>query len=268
VRWQSRRKQGRMAKHRGLEFDDSRVPRVAAMNPVAIFRFSPSEGPAFFADWLDGQHVPYELIAIDQGARVPDDPRRYSGIGMMGGPMGANDDLPWIEPLCRLLRDAVDARVPVVGHCLGGQLFSRALGGSVTRSPVPEIGWIDVEAEDEAARTWFGGRARFTTFEWHYDSFTIPPGAQRLLRGALVQNQAYIVDDRHVGFQCHVEMTTELVRAWCDIARNELPETSTPNLQSVRDIERALTANVSALQDVARSFYARWGRALVGAPAW
>src|SRR3954465_7761143 len=99
------------------------------MRPVAIFRFSMSEGPAYFAEWLDASGIPHELITIDQGARVPADPRAYSGIGMMGGPMSANDALPWVEPLSQLLRDAVEARVPIVGHCLGGQLLSRALGG-------------------------------------------------------------------------------------------------------------------------------------------
>lgn len=232
------------------------------MRPVAIFRFSPSEGPAYFAEWLDARAIPYELIAIDKGAPVPRDARSYAGIGLMGGPMGANDPLPWIDPVCELLRNAVDARVPVVGHCLGGQLFSRALGGSVTRSPVPEIGWIDVETEDTAARTWFGGSARFTTFEWHYDTFTIPPGAARLLRNEFVPNQAYIVDDLHIGFQCHIEMTEELVRTWSEIAKDELPATSSGNLQSAPDIERDLAANVRTLQRVASAFYGRWAQGL------
>src|SRR5438270_12963859 len=81
----------------------------AVMRPVAIFRFSATEGPAFFADWLTSRGIPYELIAVDAGAAMPGDPRDFSGIGMMGGPMGANDPLPWIDPLCQLLRDAVDA---------------------------------------------------------------------------------------------------------------------------------------------------------------
>ena len=65
------------------------------MLPVAIFRFSPTEGPAYFAQWLDRHALPWALVAIDEGAAVPADSRAYSGIAMMGGPMGVNDGLPW-----------------------------------------------------------------------------------------------------------------------------------------------------------------------------
>ncbi len=72
--------------------------------------------------------------------------------------MSANDPLPWIAPLADLLRDAVHERVPVIGHCLGGQLFAQALGARVTRAAAAEIGWLDVEVTDAAARdAWFGG---------------------------------------------------------------------------------------------------------------
>jgi hypothetical protein len=69
------------------------------MRPIAVFRFSPTEGPAHFAEWLDRESLPWEMIAIDAGAMVPSDARRYAGIGMMGGPMSVTDALAWIGPL-------------------------------------------------------------------------------------------------------------------------------------------------------------------------
>ncbi len=63
------------------------------MRPIAIFRFSPTEGPAYFAEWLDAQSLPWQLIAVDEGHAIPSDLRAFSGIGMMGGPMSANDAL-------------------------------------------------------------------------------------------------------------------------------------------------------------------------------
>src|SRR5690242_13871566 len=124
------------------------LPHFASMRPIAIFRFSKTEGPAHFAEWLDRASLPWTLIAVDEGHAIPDDPGRFSGIGMMGGPMSATDALPWIEPLSTLLRDAVETRVPVIGHCLGGQLLAQALGARVQRTNTPEIGWIDVETTD------------------------------------------------------------------------------------------------------------------------
>jgi GMP synthase-like glutamine amidotransferase len=233
------------------------------MPPVAVFRFSRSEGAGRFGDWLTAQGRPWRLVALDEGEPVPEDPEAYAGIGMMGGPMGANDPTPWRDPLAVLLRSAVDARVPVIGHCLGGQILSRALGGTVTKADVVEIGWIDVEATDRrAASEWFGGRERMNVFEWHYDAFTIPPGARRVLANAYNANQAYVLDDRHVGFQCHVEMTRELVTTWCAMAPGELPETSTPERQSRDEILRDLDARVAALNVLADGIYARWARGL------
>ncbi|MEO8847400.1 MAG: type 1 glutamine amidotransferase [Casimicrobiaceae bacterium] len=229
------------------------------MPPIAVLRFSPTEGPAYFAQWLDRQQLAWELVALDAGAPLPSDPRAYGGIAMMGGPMSVNDALPWIEPVCALLRDAVDARIPVIGHCLGGQLLARALGAKVTRTAQPEIGWIDVQVDaDGPAREWFGARAAFTAFQWHYDAFALPPGASRVLSNAYNQNQAYTLDDRHIGMQCHVEMTAELVDTWCRVANDELPAYSTAAMHSEASIREGLAARIDALQAVASSIYARW----------
>jgi len=233
------------------------------MRPVAIFRFSPTEGPAFFANWLDAQRIAWRLIPLDGGASVPSDPREFAGLGMMGGPMSANDDLPWNAPLLSLLRDAVAADVPVIGHCLGGQLFAKALGAPVMRARVPEIGWLDVEARDLRAREeWFGGRAAFTTFQWHNDAFSLPPGATRALTGAFNPEQGFVVDDLHIGFQCHVEMTRPLVETWLAAGADELPTVTSDSMQTEADIRRALDERVAGLNALASCVYARWARGL------
>lgn len=232
------------------------------MPPVTIFRFSPTEGPAYFAEWLAQRGLAHELVAIDAGAPVPGDPRAYAGIAMMGGPMSVNDALPWIAPLSRLLRDAVDARVPILGHCLGGQLLARALDAPVTRAAVPEIGWVDVDCEGEGAAEWFGARSRFTAFQWHYETFAVPAEATRVLTNAFTPNQAFIVDDRHIGLQCHVEMTSDLIDTWCRVGAHELPGTSSPNVQSAGDIAAAAPQRLPELHRVATSLYERWAQGL------
>jgi len=233
------------------------------MRPIAVFRFSPTEGPAYFAEWLDRQSLRFELIAVDEGASVPEDSTRYSGIAMMGGPMSVYEALDWIDPLSRLLRNAVAHQVPVLGHCLGGQLLAQALGARVQRTRTPEIGWIDVETTDSGARAaWFGGHARFTPFQWHYDVFDVPAGATRVLTNRFNPNQAYVIDDRHIGFQCHIEMTDELVRTWCRTGAGEIAAPEAPALQSRDEILRDLPERLAALQAIAGAVYARWVRKL------
>jgi len=232
------------------------------MRPVVIFCFSPGDDPGHFAEWLDAAARPSRVVALHRGEPVPEDPRAFAGIGMMGGPMSVNDDLRWVAPMERLLRRAVDARVPVIGHCLGGQLLAKSLGAQVTRAARPEIGWIDVATCDAQADEWFGGRTGFTTFEWHYEGFALPEGATRVLTSAFHANQAYVVDGRHVGLQGHLEMTRAIARHWVRVSGDELPVQSSAAMQCAADILRDLDLRVASLNAVADSVYARWARGL------
>ena len=234
------------------------------MRPIAIFRFSPTEGPGRFGEWLAEQSIPVDLIALDEGAAVPTDPGAYSGIGMMGGPMGVNDPLPWIAPLCSLVRDAIGDGVPVIGHCLGGQLMARALGARVARTTQPEIGWLHVDVCDRGARReWFGGLPRFAAFQWHYDAFELPPMATRVLTNGFNVDQGFIIDDRHIGLQCHIEMTRALVETWGRTGSSELPARSSARMQTAADLMSDLDARLRALSEVADGVYARWSQGLV-----
>lgn len=229
------------------------------MRPVAIFRFSPGDEPGRFAEWLDAHGRPWRLVSLHDGEPVPPDPQAFAGLGMMGGPMSVNDALPWNAPMQALLRAAVAKRVPVIGHCLGGQLLAKALGARVGPARTPEIGWIDVEVcGDDAAREWFGGRRRFATFEWHYEAFALPAGAVRVLTNEHNENQGYVLDGLHVGFQGHVEMTVPIARSWVALSGDELPPASTPTTQAAADILRDLPRRVAALNAVADAVYARW----------
>jgi GMP synthase-like glutamine amidotransferase len=233
------------------------------LKPVAIFRYARTEGPGHFATFLSMHGVEWTLVALDEGEPVPADPGAFSGLGFMGGPMSANDELPWTQPVLQLMRDAIAARVPVIGHCLGGQLLAQALGARVRRTAVPEIGWIGVESTDvDAQNAWFGGRSRFTPFQWHYDVFDVPAGAKRVLTNHFNVNQGYVIDDRHIGFQCHIEMTRELVETWCASGADEIAGPGTPPRQSGDEIMRDLAGRLAALQAVADGVYARWAEGL------
>ena len=203
--------------------------------------------------------MPCEVIALDAGDAVPKDPRRFSGLVFMGGPMSVNDDLPWIALVLALIRSAARDDVPTLGHCLGGQLISKALGGVVTRNRVPEIGWGEVQVEDNGvARQWFGAAAAFESFHWHGETFTIPPGATRVLSSAHCANQGFALG-KHLGMQCHVEMTEEMVRTWCREGAQEIEDgRASPGVQHADEIQRDLDARLGHLHQVAVRAYDRW----------
>lgn len=240
------------------------------MNPIAILRFSPTEGPGHFATFLTSQEIPWTLIPLDEGAPVPGDPDAWSGFGLMGGPMSANDELPWTRPLLDLIRKAVAANRPCIGHCLGGQLMARALGGTVTRNPVKEIGWHDVFAErHDVARDWLGGIDCFRAFQWHGDTFSsLPPDATRLLTGPHCANQAYALGP-HLGMQCHVEMTEALIESWCEDGAAEVEAArangQTGTVMSPANIRDEMHRALPQLRGVAEQLYRRWLKGLLPA---
>jgi GMP synthase-like glutamine amidotransferase len=232
------------------------------MKPVAIFRYARTEGPGHFATFLAAHGLEFTLVRLDEGEPVPQSCDGFSGLGFMGGPMSANDELAWTQPVLSLMREAVGAQVPVIGHCLGGQMLARAMGGTVTRSPVKEIGWVPVEVEDSAlAGEWFGAELeRFDTFEWHEDIFTVPPRAERILTGAHCPNQAYVLDGRHLGMQCHVEVDAEMIDTWCRIGISDIDENygKSPAVQDAVTIRSLMPKKLPALTATASRLYTRW----------
>jgi GMP synthase-like glutamine amidotransferase len=229
------------------------------MKPVAIFRHSPTEGPGYFSDYLDDRHVPWRIVRIDAGESVPANPRDFAGVALMGGPMSVNDPLPWIPPVLDFIRGAMDADVPVVGHCLGGQLMSKALGGVVSRNPVKEIGWGTVRvAPTSTARAWFGDVTEFLSFHWHGETFTIPAGAERLASSDWCANQTFIVGP-HLGMQCHVEMTPDMISTWCESWSDEIDAAAPPpSVQTPQAMHERVEQKVRDLNAVARRLYDRW----------
>ncbi len=230
------------------------------MHPVLIFRHSPTEGPGYFTTFLDRHGIPWRLVRVDAGDAVPESLNGVSGVCLMGGPMSVNDDLPWIPPLLALIRDAVASDIPVIGHCLGGQLMSKALGGTVGANPAKEIGWAEVRITDaDAARPWLGDAADpMPAFHWHGETFSLPPGATRILDSALCANQAYVLNGRHIGMQCHVEMTPELVASWCDAGAAEIAASDSPGVQTPEAIQADLAARTAQLHRLADKIYFRW----------
>jgi len=229
------------------------------MKPVVILRFHGNEGPGYFGAYLDAKGVPWCLVRVDEREKVPGDPKAFSGIVCMGGPMSVNDELAWIPDVVGLLRAAAAAEVPTLGHCLGSQLMSRAFGGSVGPNPVKEIGWGRVEvAEGDAAQRWFGDHREFEAFHWHGETFTIPPGATRLAGSAHCANQAFALGP-HLALQCHVEMTAELIRSWCRSNAAELAAAGgRPAVQTWAEMEERIEARLDALHEVADRLYDRW----------
>ena len=242
------------------------------MRPIVIVEHEAGVSAGHFSAWLAARALPHLLVAVHQGDAMPTSAEPFSGLCSLGGNMSVNDDLPWIDEELALMRDAVARSVPIIGHCLGGQLLARALGTGVRRNAYKEMGWLPVRIEDSTlVREWTGTEALGELFHWHGDVFDLPDGAIRLLSSPLAPNQAFIAvrhGVEHLGMQFHVEMTEELVRAWAGdpAAEVEVAEerarTGGPGVQSPDEMCVDLARRTSTMRTLAWHLYDRWARAL------
>jgi GMP synthase-like glutamine amidotransferase len=191
--------------------------------------------PGLLGDWLARRNAEVEILRIDLEDGVPD-ARRYDIIALLGSELPAFDDsVAFIARESGLIREAMEADVPMLGLCFGGQLMARALGGKSFRAARSEVGWFRLESNNHELipeGPWF---------EWHHDSFTVPPGA-RLIAETDVGPQAYVIG-RSLGLQFHPEVTPEIVEGWVRASRDELQDEPL-DLDSVLEEtnRRALTA--------------------------
>jgi GMP synthase-like glutamine amidotransferase len=233
------------------------------MKPLTIFRHIACEGPGYLDEVLEQYSVPYRLVRIDLNEAVPGDLEETSGLVFMGGPMSVNDPLPWIRQELELIRKAQAQGMPILGHCLGGQLISKALGGTVSANPVKEIGWHPVrKSSTPDAADWLAGLPQeFILFHWHGETFSIPGGATVILENDNCSHQGFTCGNT-LALQCHVEMTAAMVGEWASRYRNEL-DNAAITVQSQEEMTTNLDARIATAQQVADRLYLRWLRPLL-----
>lgn len=232
------------------------------MRPVAIVQHLADDGPAFFATWLQTHGIPFTLHRMHLGEALPADILAHSGLCILGGAMSANDPLPYYPRLLEQIRQAVTANIPVIGHCLGGQLVSRALGGTVQAAEHTEIGWTDLELAYPNGAGWVGAHTPLRQFQWHNESFSIPTGARLLLRGTWCANQAFVVNDRHLGMQFHCEVDKAKLQEWLRDGADLMRRTPGPAVQTPQAILRTLQQDLAHSQAIASNLYTRWAQGL------
>lgn len=228
--------------------------------PVLILQHQANDGPAFLGTWLKRRAIAFELRSGADGDPLPASIERHAALAVLGGAMSANDELPMLRQAEGLIRDAVQRGRPVIGHCLGGQLMARALGGSVARAQKPEIGWHPVQWHPEAV-AWFGtARGRSTVFQWHYDAFVPPPGARVLAHSAACPYQAFAIGP-HLAMQFHVELDAAKLEDWVSVEDPEYDEALARQVAGVQPraaIRHRARWRLQAQQRLAAWAYVRW----------
>ncbi len=233
------------------------------IKPVRIFRHVACEGPGYLGTFLENNNVPYEIICIDEGITVPQDLDNISGLVFMGGSMNVTDPLQWVSDEKKLIQNAINKNIPVMGICLGAQLMSAALGGEITHDPNMEIGWHAVEpAVDKSKHEWLEKLPEeFIPFHWHADTFSIPEGATVLFHSECRKNQAFILNNS-IAMQFHLEVTIEMVEKWVHLFKSDLNKEHSC-VQNDHEIILNLEDKISALHQNADIIFGQWIKGLL-----
>src|SRR5262245_9091861 len=178
------------------------------------------------------QHVPYEILGtlnplfkksgfriryVNFGRHPHDQPdlEGYDGLVILGGPMNVDqvEQHPHLDHEMKLIRDAIDKDIPVLGICLGSQLIAKALGAKVGKNHVKEIGWQDIYVTEEgkADPLMVHFQAPEKLFQWHEDAFELPPGSVHLASSSTCTYQAFRYGTKVYGFQFHLEVDEPMI---------------------------------------------------------
>lgn len=146
---------------------------------------------------------------------------------VMGGPMSVNDEneYPWLGEEIKFIRAYIErwqSRRPLLGICLGAQLIAAALGGPVYANKVQEIGWLEIENQAPPEPGLYQFPAVCTVFQWHGETFDLPPGARQLARSRHCENQAFQFGEKVIGLQFHLETTAASAQELVENCRAEL----------------------------------------------
>lgn len=180
--------------------------------------------PLTVAEWATDRDVDLRVVRMHERDELPD-PARVERLVVLGGGMNTDqsEQHPWIPVERDWLRRVVAIeRAEVLGICLGSQLLAEALGGSVGRSGVREIGWTRIELTPGGRddRVFGALPAAFDVMQWHGDAWTLPPGATLAATGDGCATQAFVYGGRVRAVQFHPEFTharsTELAATTTD----------------------------------------------------
>lgn len=213
-------------------------------NIIRVFQHDGCGGMGYLATFFDARRMPYEMIRIDQGQTLPGDILGSAGLVILGSNLSVNSGHSWIAEEIELIRQAAEIDLPVLGICFGGQLISKALGGSISRAPTMQIGWFGVESTTEAMRLIDTSLpSSFEAFEWHEDTFSLPAGGIPLFYGECVKQQGFL-HGRCLALQFHLEITRHKIQDCLIHARSRIDDSSVcvhPSEQMLHDLDDRIT---------------------------
>ena len=192
---------------------------------VLVLRHVPHEHLGTLAEALIANNITYEYVNFYENYSPNITIEDLCGLIILGGPMNVyeTDQYLFLEMEDKLIKEAVEKGVPILGICLGAQLIAKALGAKVIKNKEKEIGWYPLKMTEEGSkdRLFNHFNSEETVFQWHGDTFEIPNGAVHLAESSMCTNQAFRYRNNVYGLQFHIEVTPEMILEWLNVPENQ-----------------------------------------------
>jgi len=237
---------------------------------ILLLQHDPLDGPGALLEWAAERGHAVESCMICKGESLPPI-ESFDLLVSLGGPMGAYDEEkhPWLVAEKEYLRQTLAAGKKILGLCLGCQLLADALGGKAFRHTHKEFGWQPIEPTEDGME-WFRqedelkslqdskkdrglalnpySEDSFLAFQWHGDTYSLPPGAVQLARNEAAEQQAFLLKapegGKALGLQFHLEWTEQMARE--ALKEPGVAPPASPYVQSPEEILSDLTLFDSA----------------------
>ena len=238
-----------------------------SLKPWLVFRHVEIEDLGLIAPIMEAEEILYRYVDLFRGDPVPERLDKIGGIVLMGGPMGVYDEdrYPYLVAENRLVQEALDADLPILGVCLGSQLIAKAAGARVFKGPRREIGWLPIRLTAEGEKDPVMGALREApvVLHWHGDTFDLPEGAVHLASSERYPHQAFRIGRRSYALQFHLEVDPRMIDRWLKSPNNlrELADVSDDTSAEV--IRRESPENMSRLLGAADAFFKAFFRQTV-----
>ena len=230
------------------------------MKPVLIFEHIETSNAGLFEVFLKKNTIPYLVLRPNKGDAVPacDRISDYSGLCFLGGTESVTESTEQMLREMDLIRAASAEDTPVIGHCLGGQLISKALGGEVTKHHLNEFGWSQLYSEENAiSREWIPEMATgLHAMQWNSDTFSTPQGATKILSGDYCSEQAFVYENM-LAMQFHIEIELDMIEHW-SIDLYEKHPVASNSVQSGEQIMNLRECNFQISRRLANHLYEKW----------
>ena len=193
------------------------------MRPVLVLQHADHEAPYILGEILKEKGITMDVRDLQRGDATPS-LENYAAVLVMGGYQSANDDTEAMHRELALVRSAIDQGIPYFGVCLGLQVGVKAMGGTIVKNPVREIGAKDPEGAAFTVKMTDAGKRDsllqgvddpLPMFHLHGETVTLTPQMTLLGTGTWCPHQIVRIADHAYGIQGHLEVTKQALELWC-----------------------------------------------------